>query len=232
MGFWAVVPAAGIGQRMQCDRPKQYLPLGDKTVIEQTLSRLASHPDIDGIAVAIAKDDSWWPTLSLSISCEVLVVEGGDQRALSVLNALQALVQHIDADPWVLVHDAARPCVRVGDIDELLQQLSQHSVGGVLGVLMNDTVKRTDSHATVKATVDRRNLWRAYTPQMFRLGQLTTAIEQALSAGVAVTDEASAIEHLGLTPMMVEGHSDNIKITAPHDLVMASWLLSQQVESA
>ncbi len=230
MGFWAVIPAAGLGERMQSTRPKQYLPLGDKTILEQTLTRLALHPDIDGIVVAIAPNDVWWPELKMTFDCSLLVSQGGESRADSVLNALSTLSENTTDDPWVLVHDAARPCVRLQDIDAMLQQLAEHPVGGILGVPVTDTMKRTDSNDVISETVDRRQLWRACTPQMFRLRQLKSAIEQALMAGERITDEASAIEFLGLKPVMVMGHSDNIKITVPQDLIMAEWFLKQQSE--
>jgi len=229
---WAVVPAAGIGERMQADRPKQYLQLAGKTVIEQTLQRLASHPDISGIVVAISAKDNWWSKLSLSLDCPLHVVEGGAQRADSVLNALRALSEQVDDDPWVLVHDAARPCVRHADIDQMLDQLAHHPVGGILGMPVNDTVKRTDVDNVISDTVDRRNLWRATTPQMFHLKQLMSALDSALAQQIPVTDEASAIEFVGLAPMMVEWHGDNIKITVPHDLALASWFLQQQLGEA
>lgn len=230
--FWAVVPAAGIGERMQSDRPKQYLMIEDQTVIEHSLQRLAAHPAIQGIVVAIADDDSWWPNLSLSLPCPLFVVEGGEQRAFSVLNALKALSDKLDDDPWVMVHDAARPCLRASDIDRMLAVLSDDDVGGLLGVPVNDTVKRTDLDNVITSTVDRRNLWRALTPQMFRLKQLKSAIEQALAKRVPVTDESSAIEFIGLTPLMVEGHADNIKITVPQDLALAELYMQQQRETA
>ncbi|MFT7235704.1 MAG: 2-C-methyl-D-erythritol 4-phosphate cytidylyltransferase [Methylophagaceae bacterium] len=226
--FWAVVPAAGIGERMLADRPKQYLQIDDKTVIEQTLQRLASHPKIDGIILAISANDVWWPTLSLSLDCPLHVINGGQERAHSVLNALTALTSQVYDDPWVLVHDAARPCLRLDDVDRMLDQLSEHDVGGILGLPVNDTVKRTGLNDEITETIDRRHLWRAMTPQMFHLRQLKSALEVALEQGVAVTDEAIAIEFVGLKPVMVEGHSDNIKITEPQDLVLASWYLNQQ----
>ena len=228
--FWAVVPAAGIGERMQADRPKQYLQLDDKTVIEYTLQRLASHAQIAGIIVAISPEDTWWPSLSLSLNCPLHVVEGGAQRADSVLNALSALSDLVDDDPWILVHDAARPCLRLADVDQMLTSLSDHDVGGILGIPVNDTVKRTGLGNVITETVDRRNLWRAATPQMFHLRQLKSALEMALEQHFPVTDEASAIELMGVEPMMVEGHSDNIKITVPQDLALASWFLQQQGE--
>lgn len=226
--FWAVVPAAGIGERMQADRPKQYLPLANKMVIEHSLLRLASHDKIAGIVVAISPTDAWWPTLSLSLDCPLYVVDGGEQRAHSVLNALADLAQRVDDDPWVLVHDAARPCLRLEDMDRMLTMLSDHSVGGILGVTVNDTVKRTGLDNIISETIDRRNLWRAATPQMFHLRLLKRALESALEQQFPVTDEASAIELMGLRPIMIDGHNDNIKITVPQDLALAEWHLQQQ----
>jgi len=227
-GVWAVVPAAGVGQRMQSDKPKQYLKLENKTVIEQTLSRLASHPRINGIVVAIAKSDNWWSELQLDLGCEFDVAEGGDTRADSVLNALQALKQLVNDDPWVLVHDAARPCLRHSDIDYMLSELSTHPVGGILGIPVNDTVKRSNDDDVILETVERERLWRASTPQMFHLNTLVEALNKAKQQGVTVTDEASAIECCGLEAKMVEGHADNIKITIPKDLALAELFLKQQ----
>ena len=227
-GFWAIVPAAGIGERMQSDRPKQYLQLEDKMVIEHTLQCLAVHPDIQGIVIAIAEGDTWWPTLSHSLACPLHIVPGGEQRSDSVLNALVELSTLVSDNPWVLVHDAARPCLRRGDIDKMLSMLSGHDVGGLLGIPVNDTVKRTDGDNVITDTVDRQNLWRASTPQMFRLALLTSALETAQGQNKQVTDEASAIEFVGLQPVMVEGHADNIKITVPQDLALAQLFLQQQ----
>ena len=225
---WAIVPAAGIGARMLADRPKQYLVLDDKTVIEHTLHRLASHPRITGLIVAIAEDDPYWPTITLPLNCPVHVVSGGTERADSVLNALQHLALLGDADPWVLVHDAARPCLRHQDIDQMLLKLSAHNVGGILGIPVNDTVKRVNALDEITDTVCRQGLWRASTPQMFRLQALKSALDIAKQQQLIVTDEASAMELAGLKPMMVEGHSDNIKITVPQDLALASLFLQLQ----
>jgi len=225
---WAVVPAAGVGSRMQSDIPKQYLLLGDKPVLVHTLERLASHPQVSGIVIALAEHDPWWPQLKLNLDCELLVSAGGELRADSVANALQTLVEHIDNDPWVLVHDAARPCLRHEDIDQMLSQLFDDSIGGILGIPVNDTVKRVDQNNMIVETVCRTGLWRAATPQMFRLNYLKDTLSEALSQGVNITDEASAVEHLGGRPQMVEGHSDNIKITVPKDLALAQLFLQQQ----
>ena len=228
--FWAIVPAAGIGSRMQADRPKQYLDLDGKTVLEQTLGRLATHPHINGIVIAIAEHDPWWSDITLSSDCPVHVVIGGEHRADSVLNALIELSAITQTDPWVLVHDAARPCLRHQDIDRMLHELCSHSVGGVLGIPVNDTVKRVNAADEVEETVCRQGLWRASTPQMFRLKALTQALETAKQQQLTVTDDASAMELAGMQPKMVAGHPDNIKITVPQDLALASLYLQQQRE--
>ena len=219
---WAVVPAAGIGRRMAAGVPKQYLRIGASTVLERTLAVLAREPRIAGIMVAVLADDPWWPSLSPPEGRSVETVTGGAERADSVLNALRALkARGADDADWVLVHDAARPCLSGDDLGRLIETLSDDPVGGLLGVPVADTIKRVGPAGGVEATVDRDGLWRALTPQMFRLGALTTAIESARAAGVSVTDEASAMEWAGHRPRIVEGSPGNIKITTPDDMTLA-----------
>jgi 2-C-methyl-D-erythritol 4-phosphate cytidylyltransferase len=225
---WAIVPAAGIGSRMQADKPKQYLDLDGKTILEHTLQRLASHPQISGIVISIAEDDPWWPEIDTSSMSSLYVVDGGKERADSVLNALIKLAEITESDPWVLVHDAARPCIRHDDLDRMLTELSHDTVGGVLAIPVNDTVKRVGENNEISETVCRQGLWRAMTPQMFRLRRLSQALVHAKERGLNVTDDASAIELTGLKPKIVEGHSDNIKITIPQDLALARLFLQQQ----
>ncbi len=209
--------------------PKQYLPLGDKNVIEQTLLRLTSHTKISAVVVAINRDDNLWQSIDIEqFEQPVSTVEGGSERCHSVFNALESLVDEANPDDWVLVHDAARPCLCVTDIDKLITRLEGHEVGGVLGIPITDTVKRTNAQGEVLETVSREGLWRAATPQMFRFGRLHGALSSALNAEQFVTDEAAAIEWLGMTPLMVEGRSDNIKITHPEDLALAQFFLQQQ----
>jgi len=228
---WAVVPAAGIGSRMQADRPKQYLDLEGKPVIEHTLGRLASHPKIKGIIVAVAENDPWWSQCDHDYDCPIHIVSGGVERADSVLNALIELSRFSDEDPWVLVHDAARPCLRHQDINTMLSTLSSHAVGGILGIPVNDTVKRANADNVITETISRQGLWRASTPQMFHLKLLKNALISAKKQSLVVTDEASAIELAGFQAVMVEGHADNIKITFPQDLALASLYLQLQRES-
>lgn len=230
---WAVIPAAGVGRRMQADRPKQYLKLAGRCVIEHTLDIFLSHPAIRGVVVAIGNDDPYWPRTSCAADERVTRVSGGLERADSVCNALRELAVRADTEDWVLVHDAARPCLSRDDLDRLLETLQEHPLGGILAMPARDTIKRVNDGAEIEETIDRSHLWHAQTPQMFRLGTLLRCLEMALQEGVLVTDEASALEHSGLHPRVIEGRADNIKITHPEDLAYAEWLLTRnRFESA
>src|SRR5512144_1138811 len=211
--YWAVVPAAGVGKRMGSAIPKQYLPLAGLSVIVRTLDILLSHPRLSGVAVAISADDLWWISIRLDTDKPLLQVNGGEERCHSVLNALYALRARAAPEDWVLVHDAVRPCLRSTDLDVLMETLKDDPVGGLLAVPVRDTMKRADADNRVSATVDRTALWHALTPQMFRLNILLKALEQSLEQGLLVTDDAAAVEALGLAPRLVEGRADNIKIT-------------------
>ena len=224
--YWAVVPAAGSGRRMASDIPKQYLPLRGSTVLECTLNTLLACEPIEGVVLALSSEDGYWPEIAARFSDKNLVcVAGGDERCHSVLNAVHHLNSFADAHDWVLVHDAARPCVRVADVSSLIAILADDVCGGVLGVPVADTMKRLGGDGRVEGTVDRQSLWHAQTPQMFRLGLLQSALEQAIAQGRLVTDEAAAMEMAGYRPCMVPGHADNIKITVPSDLALAEFYL-------
>jgi len=225
---WVVVPAAGVGKRMGASVPKQYLDLCGRPVIDHTLERMLLHPSVDGVYVALAEDDAWWERTEFADHPDLVRVAGGTERCFSVLNALQVLRKRARPHDWVLVHDAARPCVRRKDIDHLIAMLDTHEAGGLLGMPVRDTMKRTSDTDQITATVDRTNLWHAFTPQMFRFEPLLRALQGAIDAGCLVTDEASAIEWAGDRPLMVEGHPDNIKITRPEDLALAGFYLAQQ----
>ncbi len=226
--FWAVVPASGVGRRMGSEIPKQYLSLGATTVLDQTLQRLLRHDRIQSVFLALSDDDQWWQSSLFCQDERIHRVRGGRERCHSVFNALQALSQQADDDDWVLVHDAARPCLRVADLDRLIEAAVARADGALLGVPVRDTMKRTDGSGQIQQTVDRERLWHAFTPQMFPLKPLYQALEQALSSGLQVTDEASAMELAGYHPLMVEGHRDNIKITHPEDLGLAAFYLQHQ----
>ncbi|MDV9032729.1 2-C-methyl-D-erythritol 4-phosphate cytidylyltransferase [Pseudomonas sp. RAC1] len=220
--FWAVIPAAGVGARMAADRPKQYLQLGRQTLLEHSLDCFLDHPLLKGVVVSVTEDDPFWPGLPCARDPRIRRATGGRERADSVLNALLLLhAQGAADDDWVLVHDAARPNLARSDLDKLLSELAEDPVGGLLAVPARDTLKRADAQGRVSATIDRSTVWQAYTPQMFRLGLLHRALAECLVADVAVTDEASAVEWAGLAPRLVEGRSDNIKVTRPEDL---EWL--------
>lgn len=226
--FWAVVPAAGAGRRMGATLPKQYLTLCGQTVLAHTVTRLARHPTIHGVTVVLAEGDEHFQKLPFSSYKNLFTVLGGEERCHSVLNGLRALDAHARKEDWILVHDAARPCVRGDDITRLVESLRDHPVGGLLGLPVADTMKRTDAEGNVTATVPREGLWRALTPQMFRFGLLRDALEAALRKGMRVTDEAQAMEAAGHVPRMIEGHADNIKITRPRDLALAELYLKRQ----
>lgn len=226
--FWAVVPAAGVGARMGAGVPKQYLTVAGQSIIARTLARLAAHPRIAGLVVAVGRDDPYWSGVPLPVGCPVTRVDGGAERCLSVHGAVNALAEMACPDDWVLVHDAARPCLRGSDVDALIAALENHPVGGLLGLPVRDTMKRTDLEGTVTETVSRERLWHALTPQMFRLGPLRAALAAVLEAGGLVTDEAQAMERAGHWPLVVEGRADNIKVTRPGDLALAELYLEQQ----
>ncbi len=225
--FWGVVPAAGVGKRMQADRPKQYLELAGSKVLELTLNRMLQSDVFTAIAVAISKQDPYWPELKISGHQQIVRAEGGKERADSVLSGLYSLNNKAQPDDWVLVHDAARPCLTVGDIRLLIDTLKDDDVGGILALSSHDTLKNVEGKS-IRETIDRSRIWRALTPQMFRYGELKQALEEAAINGSVVTDEASAFEFKGMQPKIVEGRPDNIKITRPEDLPLANFYLEQQ----
>jgi len=225
LNCWAVVPAAGIGERMRSHIPKQYLPLHGRAVLAHSLAALVAAPRLDGIVVVLREDDPHWPTLALNLPCELLIASGGNDRAGSVWNGLQLLGERLGVDDWVLVHDAVRPCLRPADLARLFRELADDPVGGLLATPVRDTMKRADAAGRVDGTVERRDLWHALTPQMFRYGLLCRALAAALDAKLPVTDEASALELAGYAPRLVEGSADNLKITRPADLPLAEFLL-------
>jgi 2-C-methyl-D-erythritol 4-phosphate cytidylyltransferase len=224
---WAVVPAAGSGRRFGGDTPKQYLSIAGRPLIEHSLRALLGHPDIHGVMVAISPDDPYWAGWREMDGKPVLSCIGGTERADSVLAALQALPQTVSEDQWVLVHDAARPCLRALDLSRLLAIGSSDPVGAILATPLRDTLKRANAEERITATEPRERLWRAQTPQMFRRGGLTRALQAAMRGGLAVTDEAMAMERIGLKPRLVEGSEDNIKVTTPADLALAEFILAR-----
>ncbi|KZN59074.1 2-C-methyl-D-erythritol 4-phosphate cytidylyltransferase [Pseudoalteromonas luteoviolacea] len=223
----SVVPAAGVGARMGLNHPKQYININGKTVLEHTLSKLASVSLIEHIYVAVSESDEYFGELDLK-HFALSRVKGGKERADSVLNALKAMSDN--PPKWVLVHDAARPLVDVEDIEKLIAQCLASNEGGILASKVKDTIKRGSLYS--EETVPRDMLWQALTPQMFIYEELLSALDIGLSTGATITDEASAMELQGKPVKLVEGRSDNIKITTPEDHALACFLMSQQKKSS
>ncbi|WP_375754161.1 2-C-methyl-D-erythritol 4-phosphate cytidylyltransferase [Vibrio sp. HN007] len=216
---------------MKADVPKQYLQLHGKTILEHTIEKLLAHSYIDTVVVAISESDPYFSELPIANDSRVIRVNGGKERADSVLSALTYLEKNTNNDNWVLVHDAARPCVAPEDINNLIEQVSEHSVGGILAAPVRDTMKRSNNEQNIESTVERANLWHALTPQMFKIKELKEALEEALEANVVITDEASAMEWLGLSPKLVAGRTDNLKVTQPEDLALAEFYLSREIQA-
>ncbi|MBZ0332940.1 2-C-methyl-D-erythritol 4-phosphate cytidylyltransferase [Marinobacter sp. AL4B] len=228
--LWLVVPAAGIGQRMKAECPKQYLKISDRFILDITLSRLLDSAPFKGCMVSLNPQDRWWSDSECAKDDRIQTCNGGKERADSVLFALHALEEQADDNDWVLVHDAARPCLHAHDLSNLIDTLFEHPVGGLLATPVADTLKLASkgSEPEVQETVDRSQLWRALTPQMFRFGALKSALELCLKNGHGVTDESSAMEFSGNMPLLVEGRADNLKITVPSDLDLAEFILNRQ----
>lgn len=228
--YWAIVPAAGIGQRMEADRPKQYLPLAGKTVIQHTLEKLAAVPQVTGIVVALRADDGYWDELGINLPKPLKIVEGGEERVHSVFTAASSIAEELDQDDWLLVHDAARPCVQVSDIIQLIKTVSEHECGGLLATQASDTLKLSNSKQSAEKTIDRSRIWHALTPQCFRAPLLLEALEKGVENPNTITDESSAMEAAGYQPLLVQGRSDNLKITRSEDIALAEFYLHREMK--
>lgn len=211
--------------------PKQYLQLAGRTVLEWSIAPLLAREDCAGVVVVLASGDQHWATLAVAADTRVRATIGGGERADSVRAGLLALKESLSIDDWVLVHDAARPCLRSDELGSLIDGVRSDAVGGLLAAPLVDTLKRSDGADRVAETVNRAGLWRAMTPQMFRAGLLTRALTEAAQRGVAVTDESQAVELLGLRPLLVAGSPDNIKITVADDLRRAGRILAMREQS-
>ena len=222
--LWCIVPAAGRGTRFGAEMPKQYVDVGGRPLLLRTLERLAECDSIGGLMVVLAEDDAYWPRIGELAGKEIRTAIGGAERSGSVLAGLLALPADVEESDFVLVHDAARPCVDVADIDRLVQ-LGCAAGGALLATPLRDTLKLADAQARVQATEPRDARWRALTPQVFRRAELTDALASAAAEGVAITDEAMAMERAGHSPLLVEGSERNIKVTTAADLELARFLL-------
>ncbi len=228
--YWLVMPAAGSGRRFGHPVPKQYAPLCGRTVIEWALAPFTSDTRCVGCVVAIAPQDAHWQRIAPRLPT-IVVAPGGARRSDSVRSALLCLAARARFDDWVLVHDAARPCLAAADRDRLLDGLGRHALGGILATPQADTLKRAAPDQTVATTLDRSDLWRALTPQMFRYGPLCAALDAANADGRSPGDEAQAFEWLGEHPALIEGSAANLKVTSTSDLALAEALLTARLPS-
>jgi 2-C-methyl-D-erythritol 4-phosphate cytidylyltransferase len=226
---WAVVPAAGRGQRYGAEMPKQYLDVDGEPLIAHTLRALLSHPGVDGAVVVLAADDALWPGWREFEGKPVIACTGGASRGASVLAGLEALPEDVRADDFVLVHDAARPNLAADDLSALLERGRADPVGAILAAPVRDTLKLAGDDGGIDATRPRDRLWRALTPQLFRRLQLLRALEAALAEGAEPTDESMAMERQGARPLLVEGSEANLKVTTPADLAWFRFLRSGAV---
>lgn len=226
--YWAVIPAAGGGTRMGINRPKQYLPLRGRTILEWSLAPFLDHDQIDGVVLVLAKSDQEYPKLPIARHPKIVTTHGGVARADSVragLEVVAARTQGFD-EVFVMVHDAARPCVEWDDIERLRDEADDEH-GGLLALPVTDTLKKS-KQGKVSSTVDRAFIWRAQTPQIFRLDLLANSLKECAERGLEVTDEASAMERAGYTPRLVRGRDSNIKVTYAEDLAVAEFWLARQ----
>lgn len=222
---WAIVPAAGSGARLAGTTPKQYQKIGKHSLLEHSLRALLQVEAVDSVVVVLAANDRHWQQLQIASNSRIQTVTGGARRCDSVLAGLQFLATYAQADDRVLVHDAARPCITPADIDRLLLQAGAHPVGGILAVPVVDTLKRVDLDGNIIATQDRSQLYQAQTPQLFRFAVLLEALQTALAADLEITDESSAVEKMGLQPIVVGGSQQNIKVTYAEDLALVRQIL-------
>lgn len=227
--IWVIVPAAGSGRRMRTATAKQYLHVNGRTLLETTLRLLLAQARITEIVVTTGTEDKQWHSLACAKLPRIVSVVGGATRAHSVYNGLLALQGKAGESDWVLVHDAARPCLKAALLDRLITKLQHDPVGGILALRVKDTLKLSDSqNQRIRKTLDRSSVWQAQTPQMFRFGLLINALECALNANLDITDEASAMELAGYQPRLIEGDARNLKVTTPEDLQLAEFLLSAE----
>jgi len=225
MRIWAVIPAAGVGKRYSSDIPKQYLSLNGMPVLLHSINKFVKLDEIHEVLVALNPDDEFWQKLNFSHP-KVKTINGGPERCYSVNNALEELSGRADNGDWILVHDAVRPCISDFDLNKIIEIVHDEDVGGLLACPILDTIKKVGDNLDVLKTIPREGLWSAMTPQIFRYELLKKALNAVLNSARSVTDEAKAIELIGLTPKIIEGDKTNIKITHPSDMVLAESIIN------
>ena len=226
--YFLVIPASGIGKRMNSDIPKQYLHLDNGiTILDQCLKTFLSIESISGFVIALAKKDTRFESSLFAKHSKLLAIaSGGQERFHSVLNALNSLDEIAEFNDWVLVHDSVRPCIKKNDIEKLIEEVSDDAIGGILANKVADTVKQKNTNGLM-STIDRKKLRMAQTPQMFRFGILKEALEKIIKLDMHITDESEALEYLGYSVRIVNGSSSNIKITNKDDIDLANYFLNQ-----
>ncbi len=227
---YAVIPAAGVGRRMESAIPKQYLRLHGRAVIHWAIESMLRHPVVAGAVVALAVDDRHWSAPEPVTGKPLITVTGGAERSLSVLSCLDWLAARPDPPALVLVHDAVRPCVSVAELDRLLHRARGAPDGALLALPVRDTLKREDAHGQVESTTPRSGLWQALTPQCFPLDALRRALRHAVDGGYRITDDAQAMELQGFSPALVEGRATNLKLTRPGDMALLEAVLGMQCD--
>ena len=226
--LWAIVPASGLGRRMQSPIPKQYLQLCGKSILEHTLDRLLSFKHTRGVILVLRQGDQDWEALNYRSKKSLIIATGGEERQDSVFNGLLKLFEIEPDAPYVMIHDAVRPLVLHQDLVKLMEAARQNSAGAILGVPVNDTLKRQNGDTGISETIARDGLWRAFTPQLFRASLLLEAYNNVRAKKLQITDDAASVEALGMSPSLVESNVQNIKITNMQDLKLASQILMQQ----
>ncbi|QCI22269.1 2-C-methyl-D-erythritol 4-phosphate cytidylyltransferase [Buchnera aphidicola] len=218
----AIVPAAGIGNRMQSSLPKQYIKIKNRTILEYTLKTLLLHPNIIRVIVSLNKKDNYFHKLPISSNIRITSVIGGKNRINSVLSGLKVKT----SANWVIVHDAVRPCLSYEDLDKLISVIKINPIGAVLAKPVSDTIKYSDkTKQKFLYTISRKNLWHALTPQLFQINVLRYCLKKIIRDKINITDESSALEYYGHNPLLIIGNSRNIKITWPEDLLLAEFYL-------
>ena len=228
----ALIPAAGTGTRYGGAVLKQYLPICGKAVLAHSIRLFRFHPMISGITVVLAENDQWFESAVGDLATKVETVVGGSTRSQSVRNGLASVAENHPGVEWALVHDAARPCLSRRKLDSLLEHGLQSPDGAIMAMPVGDTLKRSGGDQDIIGTLDRRGLWAAQTPQLFRVGALMKDIDEAHRRGVELTDEASAMEFVGARPKLVMGSVANIKITHSSDLAIAEALMKRNEQSS
>ncbi len=216
--YFSIIPAAGKSQRFAADLPKQYHTINGLPILQLSIQPFLDHPLIEKVLVVVNAEDNHWQHLSIANHPKILTTIGGEVRRDSVINGLKALKTLAKPNDWILVHDGARPFIRLDEINTLIHVLNEHPVGGLLGVPVKDTLKKISAEGEILNTIDRSELWHAQTPQMFRFELLKDALEKSRTNDILVTDESSAIEMAGYKPLMVQGSQRNTKITFAHDI--------------